>query len=101
MRRLIVVVGWLAVCAARAQAQPMMCSTGIIDPGDSEARVLALCGQPDAASQWVETIPAGDDYEGYVTADQIPMAEWDYQNGPDQFVYRIIFQNGIVQEIRN
>ena len=101
MRTLIIVVGAFTVLAARAQAQPMMCSTGIIDPGDTEERVLALCGQPAAARQWVETIPAGDDYEGYVTADQIPMAEWDYQNSPDQFVYKIIFQNGIVREIRN
>jgi len=101
MRRLIIVVGALVVSAVVAGAQPMMCSTGIIDPGDTEQQVLALCGRPDAARQWVETVPAGDDYEGYVTADQIPMAEWDYQNGPDQFVYKVIFQNGIVQEIRN
>jgi hypothetical protein len=23
-----------------------------------------------------------------------PMAEWDRQNSPDQFVYKVIFQNG-------
>jgi len=101
MRILIIVVGALSIFAVQTHAQPMMCSTVIIDPGDSEERVLALCGRPDAARQWVETVPAGDDYEGYVTADRIPMAEWEYQNGPDQFVYKVIFQNGIVQEIRN
>lgn len=101
MRKLVIVVGLAAGTAMVAGAQPMMCGTGIIDPGDTEERVLALCGEPLAARGWMETVPAGDDWEGYVTAEQIPMAEWVYQKGPDQFAYKIIFQNGIVQEIKD
>jgi len=101
MRTLIVAVVVVSLLATAARGQPMMCGTGIIDPGATMEQVLEMCGQPDAARSWVETVPAGDDYEGYVTADQIPMAEWDYQNGPDQFLYKVMFQNGIVQEIRN
>ncbi len=36
-------------------------------------------------------------------ATRIPMAEWVYSNGgdPDLFPNKILFQNGIVQEIKN
>ena len=62
--------------------------------------MLEFCGQPAAARQWIETVPAGDDYEGMMTAAQIPMEEWDYQNDPDQFVNKVIFRDGVVAEIR-
>jgi hypothetical protein len=29
------------------------------------------------------------------------MAEWVYQDSPDQFVNKVIFRNGVVTEIRN
>lgn len=86
--------------AGVAAGQPMMCGTGIVNPGDSQLRVLELCGAPEASRSWVETIPAGDDYEGELTAAQIPMAEWLYQDSPDQFAYTVVFQNGVVSEIK-
>ena len=49
MRTLLVAIEVIPLLAVLAAAQPMMCGTGIIDPGDSEARVLSLCGQPDGA----------------------------------------------------
>ena len=101
MRTLLIAIGTIPLLGAVALAQPMMCGTGIIDPGDSEARVLALCGRPDASRQWTEFIPAGDDYQGYVQATQIPMAEWVYQNNADQFVSKVIFENGVVRDIGN
>ena len=29
------------------------------------------------------------------------MAEWLYRNNPDQFVTKIVFQNGVVRDIGN
>jgi hypothetical protein len=101
MRSVRIAVIAALLLAARASAQPMMCGTGIIGPGDSQLRVLQLCGAPTASRQWVETIPAGDDYEGMVTAARIPMAEWLYQDNPDQFASKVIFRNGVVAEIKN
>lgn len=101
MRTPLMTVAACLSFAASAAAQPMMCGTGIIGPGDSELRVYQLCGAPAASRQWVETIPAGDDYQGMVTATQIPMAEWVYQDSPDQFVSRVIFRNGVVAVIKN
>jgi hypothetical protein len=101
MRAALIAIGALLVLAAVAAAQPMRCGTGIIGPGDSQLRVWQLCGAPQVSRQWVETIPAGDDYEGMVTAARIPMAEWVYQDSPDLFVNKVIFRNGVVTEIRN
>lgn len=101
MRTSIIAVGVVWLFATAAAAQPLMCGTGIIGPGDSQLRVLQLCGAPAASRQWIEAIPAGDDYEGMVTAARIPMAEWLYQDSPDQFASRVIFRNGVVAEIKN
>jgi Protein of unknown function (DUF2845) len=101
MRTLLIAAGAVLLLATAAAAQPMMCGTGIIGPGDSQLRVLQLCGAPAASRQWVETIPAGDDYQGMLTATQIPMAEWLYQDSPDQFASKVIFRNGVVAEIKN
>ncbi len=100
MRIGIIAFGVLLLATA-ASAQTMMCGPRIIEPGDSEDFVLAFCGQPAAARQWIETVPAGDDYEGMMTAAQIPMEEWEYQNNPDQFVNKVIFRDGVVAEIKN
>jgi len=101
MRYVLVVGSTVLLFAAAALAQPMMCGTGIINPGDSGERVLQLCGQPAAAKQWVQNIPSGDDDEGYLTGIQIDWAEWAYQNGPDQFVNKVVLRNGVVYEIRS
>lgn len=91
----------LGLLAAPVAAQPVRCGTQLINPGDNMERVLEFCGQPDQARQWTVTIPGGDDDEGTMDAVQIPMAEWDYDDDPDEFPDKIIFKNGIVQEIRN
>jgi hypothetical protein len=101
MRTALIGPGVVLLLATAAAAQPMMCGTGIIGPGDSQLRVLQLCGAPTASRQWVETIPAGDDYQGMLTAAQIPMAEWLYHDNPDQFASKVIFRNGVVAEIKN
>ena len=88
------------VLALRASAQPMRCGTQIIEPGNTMERVLYFCGRPQAARQWTVTIPAGDDDEGWIDAAQIPMAEWDYDADPDDFPSKVIFKDGVVQEIR-
>jgi hypothetical protein len=94
------VAGGLAMATA-AWAQPMQCGTGIINPGDSMQRVLELCGQPTDARSWVQVIPAGDDDEGMMDAARIPMAEWLYADNddPDVFPQKLLFKDGIVQEI--
>jgi hypothetical protein len=101
VRHLILAAGSVLVIVVAASAQTMRCGPRIIQPGDSEYAVLALCGQPAAARHWVETFPTGDDYQGVLGVTQIPMDEWDYQNGPDQFVNKVIFRDGVVAEIKN
>lgn len=89
--------------AAPALAQPMRCSGRLIEPGSPMAAVLELCGQPDVHREWTEVVPAGDDDEGMMDAARIPMAEWVYNNDgdPDLFPSKVLFRDGVVQEIRN
>jgi Protein of unknown function (DUF2845) len=101
MRAWIVGVAMVMMTGGVVWAQPMQCGTRLINPGDSMQAVLDACGQPDNARTWTETIPAGDDDEGIADAIRVPMAEWVYANDPDQFVSKIVFRNGIVQEIHN
>jgi uncharacterized protein DUF2845 len=100
MRTAIVTVGLVLFLAAAASAQPMTCGNGFVGPGDSQLRVLEMCGAPQASRQWIATYPAGDDYQGMENAAQIPMAEWLYQENPDQFASKVIFQNGVVSVIK-
>ena len=98
---------WIALAivliAAPAVAQPMRCGGRLVNPGDSMQAVLEFCGQPAIHREWTEVIPAGDDDEGMMDATRIPMAEWVYTNGgdPDLFPNKILFRDGIVQEIKN
>ena len=101
MRSVLIVAGYIFLLVATAAAQPMQCGTGIINPGDSEARVLELCGQPFAAKRWTQDIPAGDDAQGLMNGVQIKWAELGYQNSPDQFVNKVVIRNGVVYEIKS
>ena len=93
----------LLLLAAPAIAQPMRCAGRLVEPGVSMDAVLELCGQPSIHREWTEVIPAGDDDEGMMDAARIPMAEWVYGNGgdPDLFPNKVLFQNGIVKEVKN
>ena len=93
----------LLLLAVPALAQPMRCGGRLINPGDSMQAVLEFCGDPSIHREWTEVIPAGDDDEGMMDAARIPMAEWVYGNAgdPDLFPNKILFKNGIVQEIKN
>jgi hypothetical protein len=97
MRKMIVAIGITLGLSGSALAQPMQCGTGIVNPGDTEARVLELCGRPGASKEWVQTIPDDDDGGGV----QIEWEEWGYQNGPDQFLNKVVFRNGVVYEIKS
>ncbi len=89
--------------AMPAAAQPMRCEGRLVEPGVSMQAVLELCGQPAVHREWTEVVPAGDDDEGMMDAARIPMAEWVYTNGgdPDLFSNKVLFRDGIVQEIKN
>lgn len=93
----------LLLLAAPALAQPMRCSGRLIEPGSGMQAVLELCGQPDVHREWTEVIPAGDDDEGMMEATRIPMAEWVYNDDgdPDLFPNKVLFRDGVVQEIKN
>src|SRR5262245_19163561 len=85
------------VSAAIAHGQPMRCGEGLINPGDSQERVVELCGPPTSVRQWVDNVVGGDDAGPGV---QVPMVEWTYVR-PGLFAKKLIFQGGRVQVIKD
>ena len=76
-----------------ALGQSMRCGNKLITQGTSQAKVAALCGQP------VQVVhpPA---YDGVVAGvSDVQEETWVYNFGPDKFMQRIRFRNGIVANI--
>jgi hypothetical protein len=91
----VVLAGLLLLAAAKAGAQ-MYCEGRLVGIGDSEERVLELCGEPTRR----EVRSRGLDVEDGVELQQIPTEEWTYDLGPDEFVRHLLFENGTLEQIR-
>ena len=66
----------ISVFAAQ-EASSMMCDEGVVNIGDKDVDVEDKCGQPDSRN----------------------MNEWQYNFGPSQPVYTVIFKEGKVVRI--
>lgn len=70
------------------------CGTDLIVLGDSNLRVRAKCGTPNAkdyvGKNYLPSQPAGEVRD---------VEEWTYNRGPTDFVYTLKFQGGALYEI--
>ena len=87
----------LQILAATPAAAQMWCEGRLVQIGATEQQVLDLCGEPDRR----EELNNGDPliYYGSVYR-QEASDEWTYNLGPGEFVRHLIFQGGILQQIR-
>lgn len=100
MNRQLIVLAILLGYAGGADAYgSLRCKGRLIDVGDSQARVLALCGAP--AKRASQTIPvragtaAGNSrFIGITTTEQ-----WVYNRGWGKFPAVLIFNDGRIQQI--
>lgn len=71
------------------------CNNGIVSLGDAMVEVIAKCGEPAIKTQREEK-RLGPDKKGFsiVTID-----EWNYNFGPNAFMYAIRFVDGRVERI--
>ena len=74
---LTVLLGNLPSVFAEEEALTIMCDNGVVNIGDMDVDVQNKCGQPDSQG----------------------MNEWVYDFGPDEPVYTVIFDNGVVVRI--
>ncbi len=97
----------MIVVAIHAQAQAtetgtMMCKGGIVSIGATAGEVTYKCGQPASATQREEKRVEGnarDHHDRVISA--VSVDDWIYNFGPNQFQYRVLFENGRVGRIES
>lgn len=107
MRFLVLTFSFLAAyLGGEPTAHAMRCRGRLIDPGDSPSRVRALCGDPtDVSTRVVERERAVHRRGpgGTIVSDSIRVSvevqEWTYDFGPQRFVRRLIFEDGVLIRI--
>lgn len=85
MRPTCTITGFVAgmmLVGGSAQAA-MRCGTELVSEGDSVVKLLEYCGDP-----------ATGDPELYLDT-----AEWTYNFGPNEFMYRVVIREGRVERI--
>ena len=101
------IVAAMIVVAIHAPAQAtetgtMMCKGGIVSLGSTPGEVTNKCGQPASATQREEKRAEGiakDSHDRVISA--ISIDDWIYNFGPNQFQYRVLFENGRVGRIES
>lgn len=109
----------LAVGATGAVADSLRCGGYLVNTGDSQSRVLQICGEPQRAWQdgFIEQVlrqdgsyivnpaPLNPDVRlrppGYETEYRrvIPVYRWDYNLGPGTFLKTLIFHGDVLVNI--
>lgn len=102
----------IAACAAAfalglsipAQADDLRCGNKLIMEGDTRAEVRALCGAPadiekSSILQWPSYQYFGRRVYYGTAMIEVPVESWLYNFGPNLFMRRIRFVDGLVDEI--
>lgn len=101
----IIAVTLLAVapCAAGAtDTGTMICKGGIVSIGDAIPQVLQKCGPPAFSTQRDQVEVGGSTKPGVSrTFTRITVDDWTYNFGSNEFMYRVIFENGNVARIES
>lgn len=103
---LAVVVGVLMNANA---AFAMRCGTHLVREGDLRSRVLQLCGEPTDISQRVEersvrqlVAQQRQDVPTVLSASVAVVVEsWTFNFGPDRAMQRVVFYDGVVNQIES
>jgi Protein of unknown function (DUF2845) len=93
----------LAVAAlAASPAQAMRCGQRLIAKGDSSAKVLRFCGEPQSVevriSRGLYSGPEAAYWPGLFT--DVRVEEWTYNFGPRKLMRLIRLENGVVADIQ-
>lgn len=117
----LALVGLFVVSATGAVADSIRCGGYLVNTGDSQSRVLQICGEPQRAWQdgFIEQVvrqdgsyivnpaPLNPDVRlrppGYETEYRrvIPVYRWDYSFGPGTFLKTLIFHGDVLVNIND
>ena len=96
----------------RNPASTLRCGTYVISLAASQSEVLRKCGEPANIVAWDEERIKRDTYKDIPVQSQrelsqeplfvkeyIKIDEWEYNFGPNRFIYYLRFENGRLEEI--
>jgi hypothetical protein len=92
------------LAAGPAAAETMRCGDDLITEGDALARVLRLCGEPVDIQRSVELREPSYWIGGRLVRAaggwrEVPIEAWTYNFGPNSFMRRVRFEDGLVVAI--
>ena len=80
---------------APAAADSMRCEGGVVRRGDSEAQVLARCGEPHHETVYQRELRGQDGYGIRV----VDVKTWTYRRGYGRFALLLTFEGGLMTRI--
>jgi len=92
------------LAAAAARADSMRCGTRLVTEGNTRSQVIAKCGEAtevEHRSVWRQPIVWIHGRPFHVGSDfvEIPVELWIYNLGPNKFMRRVRFEDGLVVDI--
>ncbi len=116
----------IVIVAALLLAEPALalrCQSRLVSEGDPQAKVLRFCGTPTAVQRRVlyrSGIPSAQASRGLVVSDgrsemrftseellihqhsivEVLIEEWTYNFGPRKLMRMVVFENGLVRDVR-
>ncbi len=92
-----VAVAFVLSCAAFAHADSFRCPNGsLVSTGDSISEVSLKCDAPTSVVRRDDPVETAWGKTAYVE-----VQEWTYNQGPNQFVYFLVFRGGRLVEVRS
>ena len=80
----------------------LSCNGGIVSLGATTGEVISKCGQPTSSAQREDRrVTGGPRGSGDRTITSVTVNDWTYNFGPNQFQYRLLFENGRVARIES
>lgn len=100
---------WVAAVLATfatavAQADSLRCGTRLVTEGNTRSEVMAKCGEATEVqhrSVWRQPVVWIHGRPVHVGSDmiEIPVEIWTYNLGPNKFMRRVLFEDGLVVKI--
>lgn len=91
------VVAFVLLTAAVAHADSFRCPNGsLVSTGDSISEVSLKCDAPTSMVRRDDPVETARGKTAYVE-----VQEWTYNQGPNRFVYFLVFRGGRLSEVRS
>lgn len=94
--KVLLVIFGLFICSS---CFALRCSNQLINIGDSENKVLQVCGRPTQKCKSVVASTESLAKQQHAHFKNLKIIDWIYNFGPTDFLYVLSFQNGMLIRI--